>query len=101
MIAQLLGAIVASAAVYGGVTAYLKSSTVTTALSGQSMIVKQFVSLAGLGQTNFSDGSGWYAFAFELVLTFLFVLVIAIVTKLNNVPAPVSYTHLYSADRSV
>ncbi|MEM0561668.1 aquaporin [Leuconostoc mesenteroides subsp. mesenteroides] len=88
VIAQLLGAIVASAAVYGGVTAYLKSSTVTTALSGQSMTVKQFVSLAGLGQTNFSDGSGWYAFAFELVLTFLFVLVIAIVTKLHNVPAP-------------
>ncbi|MDI6553974.1 MULTISPECIES: MIP/aquaporin family protein [Leuconostoc] len=88
VLAQLIGAIVASGAVYLGVTAYLKSTSVTTALSGQSMTVKQFVTLAGLGQTNFADGQGWYAFAFELILTFLFVLVISIVTKLANVPAP-------------
>lgn len=88
VLAQLIGAIVASGAVYLGVTAYLKSPSVTTALSGQSMTVKQFVTLAGLGQTNFADGQGWYAFAFELILTFLFVLVISIVTKLANVPAP-------------
>ena len=83
VLAQLIGAIVASGAVYLGVTAYLKSTSVTTALSGQSMTVKQFVTLAGLGQTNFADGQGWYAFAFELILTFLFVLVISIVTKLK------------------
>ncbi|MFT8849920.1 MAG: aquaporin [Leuconostoc pseudomesenteroides] len=88
VLAQLIGAIVASGAVYLGVTAYLKSTSVITALSGQSMTVKQFVTLAGLGQTNFADGQGWYAFAFELILTFLFVLVISIVTKLANVPAP-------------
>lgn len=88
VLAQLIGAIVASGAVYLGVTAYLKSTSVTTALAGQSMTVKQFVTLAGLGQTNFADGQGWYAFAFELILTFLFVLVISIVTKLANVPAP-------------
>lgn len=88
VLAQLIGAIVASGAVYLGVTAYLKSTSVTTALSGQSMTVKQFVTLAGLSQTNFADGQGWYAFAFELILTFLFVLVISIVTKLANVPAP-------------
>ncbi|MCT4389707.1 MIP/aquaporin family protein [Leuconostoc falkenbergense] len=88
VLAQLIGAIVASGAVYLGVTAYLKSTSFTTALSGQSMTVKQFVTLAGLGQTNFADGQGWYAFAFELILTFLFVLVISIVTKLANVPAP-------------
>lgn len=88
VIAQLIGAIVASAAVYGGVSAYLKSPTVVQALSGQKMSVSQFVNLAGLGQTNFADGQTLAAFVFELVLTFLFILVISIVTKLANVPAP-------------
>ena len=88
VIAQLLGAIVASAAVYGGISAYLKSPTVVQALSGQKMSVSQFVNLAGLGQTNFADGQTLAAFLFELVLTFLFILVISIVTKLANVPAP-------------
>ncbi|WP_294975921.1 aquaporin [uncultured Leuconostoc sp.] len=88
VIAQLIGAIVASAAVYGGVSAYLKSPTVVQALSGQKMSVSQFVNLAGLGQTNFADGQTLAAFLFELVLTFLFILVISIVTKLANVPAP-------------
>ena len=87
--AQLLGAIVASAAVLGGVASYLKTSTVTQALSGQKMSVKQFIDLAGMGQTNFTDGQGISAFAFEFGLTFLFILVISIVTKLANVPAPV------------
>ncbi|CAM3126963.1 MIP/aquaporin family protein [Leuconostoc gasicomitatum] len=89
VIAQLLGAIVASAAVYGGISAYLKSPTVVQALSGQKMSVSQFVNLAGLGQTNFADGQTLTAFIFELVLTFLFILVISIVTKLANVPAPI------------
>jgi len=89
VIAQLIGAIVASAAVYGGVAAYLKSPTVAHALSGQKMSVSQFVNLAGLGQTNFADGQTLAAFLFELVLTFLFILVISIVTKLANVPAPI------------
>ncbi|MEX0381627.1 MIP/aquaporin family protein [Leuconostoc sp. MS02] len=89
VIAQLIGAIVASAAVYGGVAAYLKSPTVAQALSGQKMSVSQFVNLAGLGQTNFADGQTLAAFLFELVLTFLFILVISIVTKLANVPAPI------------
>ena len=88
VIAQLIGAIVASAAVYCGVSAYLKSPTVVQALSGQKMSVSQFVNLAGLGQTNFADGQTLAAFLFELVLTFLFILVISIVTKLANVPAP-------------
>ncbi|MFL2115907.1 MULTISPECIES: MIP/aquaporin family protein [Leuconostoc] len=89
VVAQLLGAIVASAAVLGGVASYLKTSTVTQALSGQKMSVKQFIDLAGMGQTNFTDGQGISAFAFEFGLTFLFILVISIVTKLANVPAPV------------
>ena len=88
IVAQFLGAIVASAAVYGGVAAYLKSSTVSTALSGQTMTVSQFVSYVGLGQANYATGERLNAFAFEFVLTFLFVLVISIVTKLTNVPAP-------------
>jgi aquaporin Z len=67
VIAQLLGAIVASAAVYGGISAYLKSPTVVQALSGQKMSVSQFVNLAGLGQTNFADGQTLTAFVFELV----------------------------------
>jgi len=58
-------------------------------LSGQKMSVSQFVNLAGLGQTNFADGQTLTAFVFELVLTFLFILVISIVTKLANVPAPI------------
>lgn len=89
VIAQLIGAIIASLAVFGGVAAYLKSPTVTQALSGQKMTMNQFVNLAGLGQTNFADGETLSAFIFELVLTFLFVLVISIVTKLSNVPAPI------------
>ncbi|WP_338087907.1 MIP/aquaporin family protein [Leuconostoc rapi] len=89
VIAQLLGAIVASAAVFGGVATYLKSPTVSQALSGQKMTVSQFVNLAGLGQTNFADGEALSAFLFEFVLTFLFILVISIVTKLANVPAPI------------
>ena len=89
VIAQLLGAIVASLAVFGGVSAYLKSPTVAQALSGQKITVTQFINLAGLGQTNFADGETISAFIFELVLTFLFVLVISIVTKLANVPAPI------------
>ncbi|WP_459525215.1 MIP/aquaporin family protein [Leuconostoc lactis] len=88
VIAQLLGALVASLAVYGGVSAYLKSATVTQALSGQKMTVQQFVDIAGLGQTNFANGQALTAFMFEFVLTFLFVLIISIVTKLASVPAP-------------
>ncbi|MCO6184382.1 aquaporin [Leuconostoc fallax] len=87
--AQFLGAILASAAIYGGVAPYLKSSTVTSALSGQSMTVSQFVNLAGLGQTNFSNGQEWYALAIEFVITFLFVLVVSILTLQRHTPAPI------------
>nr|MWN21748.1 glycerol transporter [Leuconostoc lactis] len=87
VVADLLGGVLAAfAANY--LNKDVDSATVTQALSGQKMTVQQFVDIAGLGQTNFANGQALTAFMFELVLTFLFVLVILIVTKSASVPAP-------------
>lgn len=81
VLSQILGAIVGSGLVYGGAYAYLKSSTVTSALQGQNMTLKQFIDTVGLGDTKFATGQWKEALFIETIITAAFVLVILLITQ--------------------
>jgi aquaporin Z len=81
ILAQFLGAAAAAGIVRLGAGAYLNSSSVQQALSGQKMTTNQFVEMVGLGETKFASGQEWNVLGFEVLVTFAFVLLILMITQ--------------------